>query len=141
MKYKFWLLLVILVLLNGCSATYDLVINEDGSAYEILKSQNYDDYYSKEDILEVAPNFFNDNSDVTYEIDELGNLTITRYKSNYKDLIDDKEINNYLGKIDINSKKISFKPDYDRCVFMFSDGGEYVTDDKIEINVTLPSLI
>ena len=108
MKYKFWLLLVILVLLNGCSATYDLVINEDGSAYEILKSQNYDDYYSKEDILEVAPNFFNDNSDVTYEIDELGNLTITRYKSNYKDLIDDKEINNYLGKIDINSKKISF---------------------------------
>lgn len=138
MKYKLIFLTIILVLLSGCSAAYYLEIDESGSAFETVISKDYYKYYSEDDLDDVVPTFFSNESDITYYLDNDGNLVITRYESNYNELNNNKEINDYFGKVTINSKKISFKPNYDTCLFMFSDGGEYVTNDKIEINVILP---
>ena len=136
MKYKLIVLIICLILLSGCNATYNLSISEDKTSEETFITSDYINYYSKEDMLEILPSMINAFDDkYTFEGN---NLVISRNKDNYKELNNDEEIDTYFGKLKIKSKKISFKPNYDTCIFTFSDGGEYVTDSKIKINVTLP---
>lgn len=138
MKYKFAILTVICILLSGCSGTYSIEISNEDSSIEKFTTSDYSKYYSKEDMQEIIPDLIIGDSDILYDFDENDNLVITRYKDDYKELNNDIEIDNNFGKIEISNKKISFKPNYDKCIFMFLDGGEYVTNDKIKVNVALP---
>ena len=100
MKIKSIIIIMILVLLSGCNATYNLEIKENNASIESLIIKDYTKYYSK--------------------------------------LNHNKEIEEYFGNIKLNRRKIIFKPNYDKCIFMFSEGGEYITNDEVEVNVTLP---
>lgn len=130
------ILFLALFLLVGCSADYTITINDDNSADEEVIIKNYQDYYDSYTIGSVVEETIITN-DYYYDIND-PDLTITRHTDNYINLIDNYEISNYFGNIKITTNKISFEPDYDKCLFLFSDGGEFVSDDTIKINVKVP---
>ncbi len=136
MKIKYILLCLMLILLTGCNAKYTLTINEDNSSSEKLMIAGYKKYYDEASIPEVINSIFNDSKDVNYYSDNY--LVIERKMKEYVNLYNNAEISNYFGKVDITSNRISFEPDYDKCIFLFSDGGEFVTNDKISINLNIP---
>lgn len=138
MRLKLVLLVIVIVLLSGCNAEYNLNIREDKSSVENLIIKNYTDYYSEDDIYTVLPKDLFDTEGASIDFDDSNHLVISRYKDSYLKLNKDKEIDNYFGKLKVDSGKISFKPNYDTCIFMFSDGGEYVTDNKVRVNVKIP---
>lgn len=138
MKIKSIIIIMILVLLSGCNAIYNLEIKENNASIESLIIKDYTKYYSKEDVAKVVPSFFEAESNIEYSFDKDNNLIIVRYKKGYSKLNHNKEIEEYFGNIKLNRRKIIFKPNYDKCIFMFSEGGEYITNDEVEVNVTLP---
>jgi len=137
MKLKIVLLLICLTLLCSCNATYNLEIKKNNSAMETLVINNYDNYYSTSEINDVVSSQLSSLEGIEYHI-KGNNVIINRDNSKYYNLNNDYIIENKIGIIKADSKKISFKPNYDKCIFLFSDGGEYVSDDKIDVIVKLP---
>ena len=137
MKCKIFLLIICLMLLSACNATYNIEINKNKESNESIVIKNIDDYYSKQDIDSAINKSFPDSSNINYNI-EGNNLIINRKLSKYYNLNHNYTIDKEFGDISILENKISLKPNYDKCIFLFSDGGEYISDDKIEINLTIP---
>ena len=137
MKYKIITLLILILFTCGCSATYDLEIKKDNSANEKITIKDVDYYYQTDSIDHIISETFVNKENIDYEIN-MSDLIINRKTDNYYDLNDNYEIKNSFGVISISKNRILFKPDYDKCIFMFSDGGEYTTNDEIIINVDIP---
>lgn len=123
--------------LCGCNATYNIDINKDKTSKEELIIENIGDYYSSESIDDLIKDSFLIHDSIDYNIEGL-NLIINRDSDNYIDLNDNYEIKNNFGTLKVNSKRITFIPDYEKCIFLFSDGGEYVSNDELTINVNIP---
>ncbi len=144
MKYKVFLLMICLMFLSACNATYNIEINKNNSSNETITINGINNYYNKNEINDVIKDIFPSLSNVTYNINN-NNLIINRINSKFYDLDGNYTIDKEFGKLKIDLNKISFKPDYDKCIFLFSDGGDYdengkkiVSNDKIEINLTIP---
>ena len=135
MKIKYIILVIILIFLSGCNATYNVEINSDDGSTEILTIHN--NKYSKGEINSIISEIFLSDADLSLQMID-NDLIIKRNNIDYHSLNNSYAIKEYFGSINISSDKISFVPDYDKCIFLFSDGGEYVSDDDIEINITLP---
>lgn len=134
---KIIILICLLLLLCGCNATYNIEINNDKKSKEELIIENIEDYYSLESIDDLVNDSFLIPDHVDYSI-EGSNLIVNRSLNNYINLNDNYEIKNNFGELKVNSKRISFIPDYDKCIFLFSDGGEYISNDELIINVNIP---
>ncbi len=132
MKYRLFILVIILFI-TGCSASYDLEINKDNSSLETIVFDKID--YSSDEINSIVDEYNINNIKTKYENNR---IILKRESPMYYNLNNDYAIMNYFGNIKINKDKISFKPNYDKCIFLFSDGGEYISDDKININVKIP---
>ncbi len=132
MKGKLLVLFFLLIVLSGCKASYYLEIKPDDSAEDQLTIYDYEKYYEGYDIIDVLP------SNSEYDFGNEEGFVVTRKLDRYINLYKDNAISNYFGDIKIDSNKLSFEPDYDKCIFLFSDGGEYVTDDTINISVKVP---
>ena len=137
MKYKIFLLTICLFLLSACNVTYNIEINKDKSSNEILTIDNFENYYDKSKIETILLDNFPNMTNLTHEIKD-NNLIIKRKSEKYYDLSHNYAFSKQFGVLEADLNKISFKPNYDKCIFLFLDGGEYVKDDKIEINLTLP---
>jgi hypothetical protein len=133
---KIIFLLLISFFLVGCNAEYTLTINEDNSSDEKVLIDNYSAYYDSVTASELIENTIS-SSNYSYDVDE-NELTILRHFDKYINLHDNSEISSYFGNIKVSDSEISFEPDYDKCLFLFSDGGEFVTNDTIKINVKIP---
>ncbi len=143
MKTKLVLMCLMLLILTGCNAKYTLTINDDKSSKEKLIIADYEKYYDDSLIPEIINDTFNYSKDVSYYSNKY--LTIERNMKEYVNLYNNSQIKKYFGNVNISENKISFEPDYDKCIFLFSDGGDYdengkkiVSNDKIEINLTIP---
>ncbi len=136
MKTKLVLMCLMLLILTGCNAKYTLTINDDKSSKEKLIIADYEKYYDDSLIPEIINDTFNYSKDVSYYSNKY--LTIERNMKEYVNLYNNSQIKKYFGNVNISENKISFEPDYDKCIFLFSDGGEFVTNDKISVNLKIP---
>lgn len=136
MKIKLVLICLMLLILTGCNAKYTLTINDDKSSKEKLIIADYEKYYDDSLIPEIINDTFNYSKDVSYYSNKY--LTIERNMKEYVNLYNNSQIKKYFGNVNISENKISFEPDYDKCIFLFSDGGEFVTNDKISVNLKIP---
>lgn len=137
MKIKVFLLLICLTLLSACNMDYSLEIKKDNSSEETIIIHDYSNYYNKNDVKEIIFSEFSDLSNITYDVND-SYITINRKMLKYHDLNDDYIIDDHFGTIKADSGRIIFTPDYEKCIFLFSDGGEYISDDKIEVNIKIP---
>lgn len=137
MKYKIFLLIICIIFLSSCNVNYNIEIKKDKSSSETITINNIDNFYKKNEIDDVIKDYFPSLKNIEYNIDN-NNLIIKRNSDKYYNLNRNYTIEKEFGILEIDLNKISFKPNYDKCIFLFSDGGEYINNDKIDINLTIP---
>ena len=137
MKIKFIILISSIFILCACSFDYNLTINTDNSSNEELTIHNYNKYYNSNDAVDVIKSSFGKKENISYNFIN-NDVLIKRNNDSFFNLDNDLNMLNYFGSLNIDDNKISFIPDYDKCIFLFSDGDEYIMNETLTINVRVP---
>ena len=116
---KIMFLICLLILLTGCTAKYNVKINEDLSIIEEVYMYGDDDLYSTyyktthmnvlKELLEPFEDILKENK-YEYSVNEEGYIYITKKYVSIKEYIDSSILfNNYFDKIDYNKNEKSIK--------------------------------